>query len=429
MLFRYELRRFRAGLPLLALIFVLLVPAIYGALYLSANWDPYGRMDRLPVAIVNEDQPVEYDGRTLTTGADVTRELVEDRAFDWHETTRAEAEEGLREGRYYLVLEIPEDLSADLVSPSDDVGSPQQAQITLRRDDSNGFVIGSVTASSQSKIENSVDQAAVEAYFKAVFSNIATLRDGMVQAADGAAQLADGAQQARDGATSIDDGLAQATDGSGRLVEGVAQAKEGSAQLADGARSAKDGADRVASGAASAEEGSARLAEGVAQAKDGSAALADGAGQLNANVPALREGAQSLAGGLAQLDDGSSRLVDGLASAREGSAALADGADQLNANVPTLREGAQSLAGGLDELGAGSAELTDGARQVAGGTQELYDTVAPRLDTVIENQDAVAADVAAVNQDVQGLNEIAAAAETRVSGAVGTAQELSLIHI
>ena len=42
MLFRYELRRFRRGLPLLALLFIFLVPAIYGALYLSANWDPYG---------------------------------------------------------------------------------------------------------------------------------------------------------------------------------------------------------------------------------------------------------------------------------------------------------------------------------------------------------------------------------------------------
>ena len=55
MLFRYELRRFRRGLPLLALLVIFLVPAIYGALYLSANWDPYGAMDRLPVAIVNED--------------------------------------------------------------------------------------------------------------------------------------------------------------------------------------------------------------------------------------------------------------------------------------------------------------------------------------------------------------------------------------
>ena len=115
MLFRYELRRFRRGLPLLALIFVVLVPALYGALYLSANWDPYGKLDRLPVAIVNEDKPVKHGDTTLTTGADMTEKLVEDNDFDWHETTREEAEEGLRDGRYYLILEIPSDLSSNLI--------------------------------------------------------------------------------------------------------------------------------------------------------------------------------------------------------------------------------------------------------------------------------------------------------------------------
>lgn len=37
---RFELRRFRGTMPKLALIFVLIVPALYGAIYLSANWDP-----------------------------------------------------------------------------------------------------------------------------------------------------------------------------------------------------------------------------------------------------------------------------------------------------------------------------------------------------------------------------------------------------
>ena len=54
---RFELRRFRGTMPKLALIFVLIVPALYGAIYLSANWDPYGRLGNLPVAVVNADRP------------------------------------------------------------------------------------------------------------------------------------------------------------------------------------------------------------------------------------------------------------------------------------------------------------------------------------------------------------------------------------
>ena len=372
MLFRYELRRFRRGLPLLALLFIFLVPAIYGALYLSANWDPYGAMDRLPVAIVNEDEPVQRGDTTLRTGADMTERLKDDRAFDWRETTREEAEEGLREGRYYLVLEIPAELSRDLVSPEGG-GTPQQAQITLRRDDANGFVIGSVTNASQAKVEAAVNRSAIEAYFEAVFSSLGELRSGMVDAADGAAQLADGTASAEDGASQLEDGIVQAHDGSGKLAEGAGQLATGAGDLADGAAQADDGAQRLAEGAASAQDGAGRLADGLDQAREGSQALADGAGQLAENAPALRQGATDLSDGLAQLQ-------------------------------------------------TGSAELTDGATQVADGTQQLYDTVVPGLDQVIERQDAVAADVAAVDEDVQRVAEVAGTAEDGAGARIADAQ-------
>ena len=372
MLFRYELRRFRRGLPLLALLFIFLVPAIYGALYLSANWDPYGAMDRLPVAIVNEDEPVQRGDTTLRTGADMTERLKDDRAFDWRETTREEAEEGLREGRYYLVLEIPAELSRDLVSPEGG-GTPRQAQITLRRDDANGFVIGSVTNASQAKVEAAVNRSAIEAYFEAVFSSLGELRSGMVDAADGAAQLADGTASAEDGASQLEDGIVQAHDGSGKLAEGAGQLATGAGDLADGAAQADDGAQRLAAGAASAQDGAGRLADGLDQAREGSQALADGAGQLAENAPALRQGATDLSDGLAQLQ-------------------------------------------------TGSAELTDGATQVADGTQQLYDTVIPGLDQVIERQDAVAADVAAVDEDVQRVAEVAGTAEDGAGARIADAQ-------
>ena len=38
-------------------------------------WDPYGSVDHLPVAVVNEDKPVDYDGTTLSVGKDMVEEL------------------------------------------------------------------------------------------------------------------------------------------------------------------------------------------------------------------------------------------------------------------------------------------------------------------------------------------------------------------
>ncbi len=52
-----ELRRFGRGrLPRAALVALLLMPLLYGALYLWSFWDPYGRLDRVPVALVNDDR-------------------------------------------------------------------------------------------------------------------------------------------------------------------------------------------------------------------------------------------------------------------------------------------------------------------------------------------------------------------------------------
>ena len=59
-----ELRRLTAGrLPKLAVVALLLVPVLYGGLYLYANHDPYGRLNKIPTAVV-----VEAEGTTLATG-------------------------------------------------------------------------------------------------------------------------------------------------------------------------------------------------------------------------------------------------------------------------------------------------------------------------------------------------------------------------
>ena len=116
---RYELRRFRGTLPKLALLFVLLVPLLYSALYLSASWDPYGKVDRLPVAVVNEDRaPSVTDAagkeQQVTAGQDLVDNLLAEPAFDWQVTDAAEAAEGLREGRYFMTMTIPSSFSGDV---------------------------------------------------------------------------------------------------------------------------------------------------------------------------------------------------------------------------------------------------------------------------------------------------------------------------
>ena len=69
----YELRRFKGPLPIIALLFLLLVPTLSGALYLWSTWDPYGKLDQVPVAVVNQDVPVRGGGQDRRRGRSAGR--------------------------------------------------------------------------------------------------------------------------------------------------------------------------------------------------------------------------------------------------------------------------------------------------------------------------------------------------------------------
>ena len=65
----------RNKLMLIVVIAIIVIPLIYAGLFLKSMWDPYGSVDNLPVAVVNEDKPVEYNGKTLSIGKDMADEL------------------------------------------------------------------------------------------------------------------------------------------------------------------------------------------------------------------------------------------------------------------------------------------------------------------------------------------------------------------
>ena len=204
----YELRRFKGPLPIVALLFLLLVPTLYGALYLWSNWDPYGKLDQVPVAVVNQDVPVEVNGKTVDAGNRLVAELQADTIFDWQFVDEQQAAEGLAQGEYYMVITVPPDFSANLVSGTSE--DPQRAVLMLHRDDFNGFVVGLLTASVQNQLEAAIDRAAIGAYFETVFANLETVKADVTKAADSATQIATGADAATKGATDLAAGITTA---------------------------------------------------------------------------------------------------------------------------------------------------------------------------------------------------------------------------
>lgn len=57
------------------ILVVLFIPVLYSGLFLNAFWDPYGKMNELPVAVVNTDQGAVYNDKSLEVGQNLVDEL------------------------------------------------------------------------------------------------------------------------------------------------------------------------------------------------------------------------------------------------------------------------------------------------------------------------------------------------------------------
>ena len=77
----------------IAMLGIALIPLSYGALYLMAFYDPYGSLDTLPVAVVNEDVPVTTKDGKQVRGWAATVDWFFDHFQDVYEGKYTDTEE------------------------------------------------------------------------------------------------------------------------------------------------------------------------------------------------------------------------------------------------------------------------------------------------------------------------------------------------
>lgn len=288
-LLQYEFRRFK-GRSRIALVFVLLIPILYGGIYLHANWDLYSHIDSIKVAVINHDEPTEFQGREIS-GGDLFEEALRDNpTFDWQFLGQddAKAQRGLSDGDYFMVIEVPQNFSRNLVS----AGSfqPERATLTLHRDDANGFIIGTLTGKAEDALSKTLDATISEAYFKALFVNIEDIREQLTQASDGSQQLDSGLAQAADGVKQLNDAVTH-VDASG-LQENLDSVNAGITEVDGGLQGLLDGAGTMRQGIGEITGIGATVSTGATNVKNALAPVTD---FFDNRLPALQGDAVELA--------------------------------------------------------------------------------------------------------------------------------------
>ncbi|MBE6164181.1 MAG: YhgE/Pip domain-containing protein [Streptococcus gallolyticus] len=361
------------------MIGVALIPALYNLSFLGSMWDPYGNVDDLPVAVVNQDKSSTLNDQTLSIGDDMVDSMSKNKALDYHFVSAEKAEEGLANGDYYMVITLPEDLSEKAASLLTD--DPEKLTINYQTTAGRSFVASKMSESAMTKLKDTVSENITETYTKAVFKSMSSLQDGLQEASDGGNELLSGSQQLESGSQTITDNLNTAASGSQTLADGTAT-------LSSGLTIYTNGVSSLASGANELDSNSAALVSGVAQLKESSA-----------QVQQLVDGANSLTDGLQKLATATTLSAEESANIQS----LISGLPQLNAGIQQLNASVSEISTEVDTTEISTA-LSDIASQAKGILEAEEKDSSARLTAIQETAAYQSLDATQQAELVNALN-------------------------
>lgn len=357
---------------------IMIIPMIYACVFLGSMWDPYGQTDQLPVAVVNNDKEVEYNDSTMDIGKQLSDKLAKNDSMDFNIVSSSKAQKGLKDGKYYMIITIPENFSKNATTLLDD--DPQTMMLTYTTNPQTNYVATKMDDSAMAKVKAEISSTVTKTYSKILFKNVKTLSKGFNTAAEGSQKLSDG--------------VATASKGNKTITENLNT-------LASSALVFNDGADSLVKGLSA-------YTEGVSTAKAG-------AQQLDNNSATLNNGA-------AQLKSGSSQLLSAVKDAEK---QLSDG---LNQNAEQLN----TLTQKNNEMNESSKQLSQALTQIQAGIDDnnLVENnlqAAKKLDSMVS---VMTTAIGTMNTNADKLDQLAAAEKAKAESIQATqpllAQQLML---
>lgn len=357
---------------------IMIIPMIYACVFLGSMWDPYGQTDQLPVAVVNKDKEVKYNGSTMDIGKQLSDKLSKNDSMDFNIVSSTKAQKGLKDGKYYMIITIPENFSKNATTLLDD--DPQTMMLTYTTNPQTNYIATKMDDSAMAKVKAEISSTVTKTYSKILFKNVKTLSKGFNTAADGSQKLSDG--------------VATASEGNKTITENLNT-------LASSALVFNDGADSLVKGLSA-------YTEGVSTAKAGTQ-------QLDNNSATLNNGA-------AQLKSGSSQLLSAVKAAEK---QLSDG---LNQNAEQLN----TLTQKNNEMNESSKQLSEALTQIQAGIDDnnLVENnlqAAKKLDSMVS---VMTTTIGTMNTNADKLGKLAAAEKAKAESLQATqpllAQQLML---
>lgn len=157
-IFKRDLKRLsRNAIALVIVIGISVIPALYAWFNIAANWDPYGSTGGIKVAVVNNDKGYSLHALELNGGDEIVTNLKQNTQMGWTFTDEGDAKEGVKSGKYYAAVVIPEDFSSNLTSII--TGELERPQIEYYVNEKKNAIAPKITDKGISAIQSEVDSS------------------------------------------------------------------------------------------------------------------------------------------------------------------------------------------------------------------------------------------------------------------------------
>lgn len=297
-IFRRDVNRLSHNMvAMIVTIGVCLIPSLYAWFNIAANYDPYANTGNIKIAVANADKGTENEliGE-LNVGEEIVQNLKKNDSLGWKFTNKEKAVEGVKSGKYYAAIVIPEDFSASLVSILS--GDMKQPQFEYYLNEKKNAIAPKVTDTGASTIQTQVNEEFIAAAAGSVSKILGQTAEQMGTQVDTVQEsLIAKMQTAEENLEEYQvvlENLNKTIDGSDDLINGTQETLDAlKSAVASGAKSMNNGTDILASVRNSVGALSGGLSDGLTQGADAlsgiSSAVGTDLGKLNEKVQNVNE--------------------------------------------------------------------------------------------------------------------------------------------
>ena len=390
------------------IIGVIIIPLLYSFFYLEAFWDPYARLDDVPVAVVNLDKGANINGKNRNIGQEICDNLKEDGSLDFRFVSDKNAKDGVLNQDYYASITIPADFSSNVSTITEDT-EKLHSQIVYSANQKKNYLAAQILENAMPTIKETVNSSidkeiitTLSDKLNSVPDQMGELQDGLQQLSDGSKTLANGTSDLDKGATTLKDGsktlsggATQVADGSKTLNNGISTLKTGTAQLKSAVPTLASGVGALDTGAKKLSLGADSLSAGLTTYTNGVATAANGAGTLSTGLTTYTNGVATAADGASTLSSGLTTYTDGVATAADGAGTLKSGVATYTAGVSSAKDGSSTLSAGINTYTAGASKLYSGSTDLYNGVKKAskgVSTIQSSVDESIDKLNTTASD-------------------------------------